>query len=111
MFAVVLNGTPLVLRWDTGAIPSVIKANIAKNMYITTCPKHWSYHTGPNCQRLTTHTLTTMKGEKLPKTWFIVTDIPTAAPFDGLVGSNFYQDNLVYFDFDRKLIDVKNVKI
>ena len=43
----------------------------------------------------------------LPNTWFKVTNLPSYAPFDGLLGSNFYSENLVYFDFDKQQIFVK----
>jgi hypothetical protein len=44
---------------------------------------------------------------KLPNNWFkVISTLPPIAPFNGLVGSNFYQNNLIYFDFDSHKIFV-----
>lgn len=51
--------------------------------------------------------LKTIDNQLFPSTWFSVVDIPPSAPFDGLIGSNFYAENLVYFDFDSHKIYVK----
>ena len=45
----------------------------------------------------------------IPNTWYKVMKIPSQAPFDGLMGSNFYRNNLVYFDFGSHKIHVKKL--
>lgn len=102
-----INNKPVMLSWDTGAVPSgIIKRTTAKNFTQTSCAKHTPYR-DKNCLRVKTTSFTTMDDQKFPNTWFMVDDIPSFAPFDGLVGSNFYQKNLVYFDFDQRRIYVR----
>ncbi len=103
-----LNGKVLTFTWDTGAIPSGISRSMANNFKQSLCPKNNPYEGESNkCVRVETTSLRTMNNEALPDTWFNVADIPSFAPFDGLIGSNFYADNLVYFDFDNHKIYVK----
>lgn len=100
-----LNGKTVTLIWDTGAIPSKISRSIAKNYKQIPVPKNNPYNGGCNkCFMVETTSLTTMEDKILPNTWFSVIDIPSFAPFDGLIGSNFYAKNLVYFDFDNRRI-------
>jgi hypothetical protein len=103
-----INGKNMILGWDTGSVPSVIKADVVKNMQLSKCPANTPFGKSKNCQQLVTQTFTTAEGVKLTKTGFLIEDIPAIAPFDGLVGSNFYMQNLVYFDFDNQKIYSKH---
>jgi hypothetical protein len=96
-----LNGRPMTFGWDTGAVPSIIKASAVKNFKPTPCPTNAHYAAG-----IETISLLTSGGKKLPNAWFHLRDIPPYAPFDALFGSNFFKENLVYFDFDKHLIYV-----
>lgn len=101
-----INNKTVTLSWDTGAVPSgIIKRSLARNFIQSTCANNSPY-TDKTCRGVATHSFTTLNDGKLPNTWFMVTDIPAFAPFDGLVGSNFYHANLVYFNFDQQRIYV-----
>lgn len=101
-----VNGKLLKLDWDTGSVPSIIKRDIAANFKQARCPEATSYGE-KNCFRVKTTSFMTSTGEQLPNTWFMVQDIPKDAPFDGLVGSNFFHENVIYIDFDQRKIYVK----
>ncbi len=105
--ALLLNGRPLTVSWDTGSIPSVISKTMAANFKAAPCPGNAPY-SKINCSSIAPTSFITLNNTPLPKTWFQITDIPTEAPFDALMGSNFYQENLVYFDFTNSLIYVKH---
>lgn len=64
-----------------------------------------------HCQSISSLSFASTDNAKLPNTWFRLTDIPSHAPFDGLIGGNFFEKNLVYFDFDQHRIFVKVVSI
>lgn len=102
-----LNDKLVTLTWDTGAIPSNINQTVAQSLKQTPCPKNNPYKGNEKCSRVETISLTTINNESLPTTWFSVQKMPPSVPFDGLVGSNFYAENLVYFDFDKHRIYVK----
>lgn len=102
-----LDGKSVTILWDTGAIPSIIKQTIAKHFSITPCPLDFPGAKEKNCSLVETHSLTTTKNEALPNTWFKVVPLPSYAPFDGLIGSNFFANHLVYFDMDHHKIFVK----
>ncbi len=59
------------------------------------------------CFRVEISSLKTDSELIVNNTWFSVTDIPENAPFDALIGLNFYMDHLVYFNFDSHKIYVK----
>jgi hypothetical protein len=94
-----INGRPVKLVWDTGAIPSIISNSFSKEAI--RCPTQIAkIYTRKDCQMVTSKNFT-MNKEAFPNAWFMLADVPKAAPFDGIVGSNFYQNNLVYFDFSN----------
>lgn len=101
-----INGKILHLDWDTGSVPSILKRDIAAYFSQKACPLKTSYGAA-HCMRVETKTFTTLLNERLPKTWFMVQDIPQSAPFDGLIGSNFFRKNIVYINFDQHRIYVK----
>ncbi len=101
------DNKPVLLSWDTGSLPSVIKESYASDIQKTPCPTSAPY-AKKDCSSVQSTSFSTTEGRQLPKIWFMtINTIPPIAPFDGLVGSNFYANNLVYFDFDQKLIFVK----
>jgi len=100
-----LNGELRTISWDTGAIPSVIRK--LANDKIIPCPGDAPYSKKNGCLSIVSTQLTTEKNVFLPNTWFKIVSLPSYAPFDGLIGSNFYSENLVYFDFDKQQIYVK----
>lgn len=103
-----LNGKQLVFGWDTEAIPSVIKQSAVKEFQHSPCPKGAPYS---KANYLSVQTASfTMGNKKLPNTWFKVVDIPSCAPFDALINSNFIKENLVYFDFKNHNIYIKKLK-
>lgn len=105
------DGKLLTFSWDTGAIPSIISRKAAADFKQMHCPKNNPYKESiDNCLRVNIASLLTTDNEFISNnTWFSVTDIPENAPFDGLIGSNFYANNLVYFDFDNHKIYVKPI--
>lgn len=102
-----IDGKSLILRWDTGATPSVIKSSVIKNYKKQSCQIEPPYILD-NCSSIVTKSFTTNEGSKLPRTWFKIMNIPSYAPFDGLIGSNFFRENLVYCDFNDHYIYVKH---
>lgn len=105
--ALKINGKLINVSWDTGAIPSVIRKTVASNFKNVPCPGNAPY-SRKDCMSVETLSFTTDKDEELPNTWFKITDIPAYAPFDALIGANFYKENLVYFDFKNHRIYVKH---
>lgn len=108
-----VDGKLLTFSWDTGAIPSIISRKAAQSFTQIPCPKDNPYRepgSVDNCFRVELNSLTTMNNEFISNTaWFSVSDMPDNVPFDGLIGSNFYANHLVYFDFDKHKIYVKPV--
>ncbi len=100
-----LNDKPIIFSWDTGAVPSIIKQS--KVAISALCPKDSPFKGRVNCFYTTPTSLTTMNGKNLPATWFMISPIPSFAPFDGLIGANFYQQNVVYFAMGEKRIYIK----
>lgn len=103
------NGKPISVSWDTGAAPSVIRKNYAKAFSVLPCPSKAPYALFA-CDSIISSSFTTAAGHRLPGIWFKLTDnLPdrAIAPFDGLVGANFYANNLVYFDFAHHKIFVR----
>lgn len=98
-----LNGKTVTLLWDTGCTPSIIKPIIIKELIY----QDHSYQPDFNASYFRTTLLTTMKDKKLPPASFLVKKLPSALHYDGAIGSNFYQKNLVYFDFYHHVIYVK----
>jgi hypothetical protein len=94
-----INGIDTRLVWDTGANNSIIKstAKIAAVAKKKSCASK----SNPNCQCF--EAMKVIAGNKqLPKIKFFVQD--NEFPFDGLVGSNFFKDHTVFFDFKRNII-------
>ncbi len=102
----IVNNKPVIFVWDTGAVPSGIKKSIVTSFPKIQCSDEAPYNKN-NCVRIETYSFKTDAGNILPKTWFELSDIPSWAPFDGLIGSNFYKEHLVYFNFDKKFIYIK----
>ncbi len=104
-----IDGHSMVARWDTGALPSVIKSTSAKAFSQQSCPPGFPYKL-TLCRLVTYGLLQTPQGKFLAgNNWFQVQDIIPATPFDVIIGSNFYAKNLTYFDFDQQRIAVKPV--
>lgn len=102
-----INGKLMNISWDTGAIPSIIKHG--SKAILKPCPGDAPYSQQTSCLSVQTSSFATEKHNLLPNTWFKAIDLPAAAPFDGLMGSNFYSQHLVYFDFDQQFIFVSGV--
>ncbi|MEM9242984.1 MAG: aspartyl protease family protein [Pseudomonadota bacterium] len=105
----VLDGTAMIFGWDTGAVPGVIKQSSAAKFKKLPCPAQPGIHHNKTCQRIIPNTLQTTTGEPLTNTWFIIRKFPLVAPFDGLMGAQFFSRHLVYFDFDHHIIYVKPI--
>ncbi len=104
------DGKQLTFSWDTGALPSIISRKTAAFFKQVHCPKDNPFKEPMDtCFRVVISSLTTGDEFISNNSWFSVTDIPDNAPFDGLIGSNFYMDNLVYFDFDHRKIYVNKI--
>lgn len=101
------NHKPILLSWDTGATPSVIKEQYASQFKQIPCPTAAPY-AKKNCISIASSSLFTPSQNSLPNIWFKTTDIPSAAPFDGLIGMNYFKNNLIYFDFDHHKIYVRS---
>lgn len=96
-----INKQNFNILWDTGCAPSIIKESLVAYFPQKTCPSYQS-----DCLSVDLKLLTP-DGKQLPETWFKITKTPKYAPFDGIMGSNFYRENLVYFDFTHNKIYVK----
>ncbi len=102
------DGKQLTFSWDTGALPSIMSRKTAGYFKQIPCPKDNPYKEPVStCLRVEISSLKTDSELISNNTWFSVTDIPENAPFDALMGSNFYMDHLVYFNFDSHKIYVK----
>ena len=101
-----INDKSVILLWDTGANPSNIRKETVHDFKKIPCSHNRRYDS-ESCLRVEIKSFTTDSNKKLPPTWFLIMKIPSYAPFDGLVGSNFYRNNLVYFDFLNHYIYVK----
>jgi hypothetical protein len=95
-----LNGADAALVFDTGANTSIMKAT-AK---IPAAKKSCASESNPLCQYFETTTF--MVGDKqLPKTKFFIQK--DEFPFDGLIGSSFFKEHQVFFDFKNNLVFIK----
>lgn len=105
------DGKLIPFSWDTGAIPSIISCKAAAYFKQMHCPKNNPYkEPADTCFRVEISSLTANNSKSISNNvWFSVTGIPDSAPFDGLIDSNFYANNLVYFDFDNHKIYVQPV--
>lgn len=101
-----IDGQQVTISWDTAAIPSIISQSIAKHFTQTPCPQSFPSE-NKDCSLIKTKLFSTINNEPFPNTWFKLSEMPSHAPFDGLIGSNFYAENSVYFDMDDHKIYVK----
>ncbi|HLB56070.1 MAG TPA: retropepsin-like aspartic protease [Coxiellaceae bacterium] len=97
------NHNPVKFIWDTGSIPSIINNKNLFGSTIKNCHAYLPYSV--NCKSIITKSFS-IDGKKLPNTWFMVESIPLAAPFTGLVGDNFFRNNVVYVDFKKHRISI-----
>lgn len=107
----IVDGQPMVMGWDTGAVPGVMKQTSVKTFKKYARPPGQPYGHAENCSRVIPMTLTTQTGQSLKPTWFIVRPFPPAAPFDGLMGANFFSHNRIYIDFEHHQLYVKPVEV
>ncbi|MGE3919693.1 MAG: hypothetical protein AB7F64_01900 [Gammaproteobacteria bacterium] len=103
-----LNKNRITLGWDTGAIPSIIKETSVKRLEKSTCTSEETYKDKNSLCIVTKNLFAVLTKQQMPNTWFLLENIPDGVPFDGLIGSNFFRENLVYFDFEDQNIYVKN---
>ncbi|EKE01545.1 MAG: hypothetical protein ACD_21C00106G0005 [uncultured bacterium] len=95
-----INGVDVTLVWDTGANNSIMKSTVK----IPAKKKSCAYKENPSCQYFETTTF--MLGDnQLPKTEFFIQK--SEIPFDGLIGSSFFKEHQVFFDFKNNLLFVK----
>lgn len=105
-----VNGKSLKISWDTAAAPSIIKSSATDyfKLKASPCPSNLpSYLCSRHSQRVNTDIFATHTGKNLPQTWFLVSNLPPEAPFDALMGSNFFEKNLVFFNFQQNKVYVK----
>ena len=100
-----INGKLVTLLWDTGSVPSKIKQYFNFMRDSRVCNKKINYAIS-NCRYVVANHFSITR-QALSPTWFLLDHIPSNIPFDGLIGSNFYEENLVFFDFKNHLIYVK----
>jgi hypothetical protein len=94
-----INNINTNLVWDTGANDSIIKSTSKVFLGKTSCESI----SNPSCFFETT---TFTNGNKqLPKIKFFIQK--DELPFDGLIGSSFFKEHIVFFDFKNKLVLVK----
>jgi len=95
-----INGTDVTLVWDTGANNSIMSSTTK----IPAEKKSCAYKENPSCQYFETTTF--MVGNKqLPSTKFFIQK--NEIPFDGFIGSSFFKEHQVFFDFKNNLLFVK----
>jgi len=105
---VILNNEVITLGWDTGSVPSIIKKNVASKMVPSKCKQDTPYGKRDDCEQIITNSFKIFANLiNLPPTWFLIKDIPQEAPFDGIIGSNFYMEHVIYFDFKNQQILIK----
>lgn len=100
-----INGNDIRLVWDTGAVPSAIKTSALINIDTNPCPPNKNFGI-TNCRYIKTSRFT-INNQSLNNTWFLVENIPL--PFGGLVGSNFFQENLVFINSQDKTLAIKDL--
>lgn len=102
------DGKSFKVLWDTGSVPSIVKDDFAKNFVTLPCPNGAPYSQS-NCRIISSKILLTTTNKTLPNNWFmIVKNLPKVAPFDGLMGNNFFAEHVVYIDFQKQIIYVKD---
>jgi len=102
------DNTPVKLVWDTGAVPSIINSNNTFRSARSNCPGYLPY---PSCHKKPYSKLIYTKQfsvdqKQLPNTWFMLEKLPSSVPFTGLVGDNYFRNNLIFIDFKNKTISV-----
>lgn len=101
-----INGETKKLIWDTGATPSIIRATDAIRKNSMSCPQG-SYYSEPGCTFIKTQQFFISK-ELIPNNWFMLSSLDKSIPFDGFVGSNYYEKNILFFDFNNKFIYIQH---
>lgn len=95
-----INGVTTKLVWDTGANHSIMKST-AK---VLTEGKIATIKGDPPYQSFETTTFTVCD-QPFPKTEFFIQK--SEFPFDGLIGSSFFKEHPVFFDFKNNVMWVK----
>lgn len=103
-----INGEIKKLIWDTGATPSIIRATDVVSKASMSCPRE-AYYSEPGCTLIKTQQFSINK-EIIPNNWFMLSSLDKSMPFDGFVGSNYYEKNVLFFDFNNKFIYIQNNK-
>lgn len=100
-----INGEIKKLIWDTGANPSIIRATNLINKASRPCPLG-AYYNESECSVIKTQQFSINK-EIIPNNWFMLSSLDKSIPFDGFVGSNYYERNVLFFDFKNKFIYIQ----
>jgi predicted aspartyl protease len=102
-----INNYSAKLIWDTGAVPSIIRSSDTFGSTPKQCSKKLPYEKN-NCILIKTKTFS-VAGKALPNTWFMLENLPKNIPFSGLVGDNFFRNNIVFINFKNKTLAIYNV--
>ncbi|RUQ92505.1 aspartyl protease family protein [Legionella septentrionalis] len=100
-----INGEIKKLIWDTGANPSIIRATNLISKASRLCPRD-AYYNESGCSLIKTQ-LFSINKEIIPNNWFMLSSLDKSIPFDGFVGSNYYEKNVLFFDFNNKFIYIQ----
>ncbi|WP_158616482.1 DDE-type integrase/transposase/recombinase [Legionella septentrionalis] len=69
------------------------------------CPRD-AYYNESGCSLIKTQ-LFSIDKEIIPNNWFMLSSLDKSIPFDGFVGSNYYEKNVLFFDFNNKFIYIQ----
>jgi hypothetical protein len=94
-----INGTKVVLVWDTGANNSSIKSSVKIDAKKTSCADK----DDPSCQYFKTNAFQ-VDNKKLTQTKFFIQQ--AQMPFDGFIGSSFFKEHIVFIDFKNNILFV-----
>jgi predicted aspartyl protease len=100
-----INGEVKKLIWDTGANPSIIRSTDLINKASRPCPRD-AYYNESGCSLIKTQQFS-INNEIIPNNWFMLSSLSKSMPFDGFVGSNYYEKNVLFFDFNNKFIYIQ----
>lgn len=89
--------------WDTGAVPSVIDSEYHSGIAPKSCPKELPYSQEKDCQTIQAKNFS-YKNKELPGIWFKLRNFHGKAPFVGLIGDNYFRDNIIFIDFKQQRI-------
>jgi hypothetical protein len=105
-----IDGVKVRLTWDTAHIPSQIKPFAALKNQSYSCPKEFNLMS--DNLKCFTSTNFISSNKKLPNTTFLFKDLglPKFVPIDGFIGTNYFFENEVFFDFKNNVMYIRHYR-